>query len=135
MNIYDYACSSGHEAYSIVMQFISKLGVQKAEKFFPVIAKDYDEFVINMAKTGKFDLDPSEHNLINRVTCGNADDFVKLDHMQMKRDMNMPGAKEIMRNPGKVPYIDRQHKIKYDTAPKAPMPKANFVETNKILGR
>ncbi|GEM_PF-2049532 len=81
VNIYDYACSSGHEAYSIVMQFISKLGVQKAEKFFPVIAKDYDEFVINMAKTGKFDLDPSEHNLINRVTCGNADDFVKLDHM------------------------------------------------------
>ncbi len=54
---------------------------------------------------------------------------------EMKRDMNMPGAKEIMRNPGKVPYIDRQHKIKYDTAPKAPMPKANFVETNKILGR
>ena len=54
---------------------------------------------------------------------------------EMKRDMNMPGAKEIMRNPGKVPYIDRQHKIKYDPAPKTPMPKANFVETNKILGR
>ena len=54
---------------------------------------------------------------------------------EMKGDMNMPGAKEIMRNPGKVPYIDRQQKIKYDPAPKAPMPKANFVETNKILGR
>jgi hypothetical protein len=40
-----------------------------------------------------------------------------------------------MQNPGKVPYIDRQQKLKYDPAPKAPMPKANFVETNKILGR
>ena len=54
---------------------------------------------------------------------------------EMKGDMNMPGAKEIMRNPGKVPYIDKQKKIKYDPAPKTPMPKANFVETNKILGR
>ena len=55
---------------------------------------------------------------------------------EMKADkMNMPGAKEIMRNPGKVPYIDRQQKLKYDTAPKTPMPKPNFVETNKILGR
>ena len=48
---------------------------------------------------------------------------------------NVPDVKEIMKNPGKVPYIDKQQKIKYDLAPKAPMPKANFVETNKILGR
>ena len=48
---------------------------------------------------------------------------------------NVPDVKEIMRNPGKVPYIDKAQKIKYDPAPKAPMPKANFVETNKILGR
>ena len=54
---------------------------------------------------------------------------------EMKGDMNMPGAKEIMRNPGKVPYIDKQQKLKYDTAPKTPMPKPNFVETNKIIGR
>ena len=48
---------------------------------------------------------------------------------------NVPDVKEIMRNPGKVPYIDKQQKIKYDPAPRAPMPKANFVETNKILGK
>jgi flagellar biosynthesis protein FliQ len=48
---------------------------------------------------------------------------------------NVPDVKEIMRNPGKVPYIDKQQKLKYDPAPRAPMPKANFVETNKILGR
>ena len=48
---------------------------------------------------------------------------------------NVPDVKEIMKNPGKVPYIDKQQKIKYNPAPKAAMPKANFVETNKILGR
>ena len=48
---------------------------------------------------------------------------------------NVPDVKEIMKNPGKVPYIDTQQKIKYQPAPMSPMPKANFVETNKILGR
>ena len=48
---------------------------------------------------------------------------------------NVRNVKEVMKNPGNVPYLDRAEKIKYDPAPKAPMPKANFVETNKILGR
>ena len=56
---------------------------------------------------------------------------------EMKADSfkNVPNAKEIMKNPGKVPYIDRQQKIKYDPSPKPPMPKGNFVEINKMLGR
>ena len=62
--------------------------------------------------------------------------YTKPFENEMKADkMNMPGAKEIMRNPGKVPYIDKQQKLKYDPAPKTPMPKPNFVETNKIIGR
>ena len=48
---------------------------------------------------------------------------------------NVPNMKESLKNPGKVPYIDKQQKIKYQTAPKAPMPKGNFVEINKMLGR
>ena len=48
---------------------------------------------------------------------------------------NVPDVKEIMKNPGKVPYIDKNQKIKYSPSPRTPMPKANFVETNKILGR
>ena len=48
---------------------------------------------------------------------------------------NVPEIKEIMKNPGKVPFVDKQQKLKYNSAPRSPMPKANFVETNKILGR
>lgn len=47
----------------------------------------------------------------------------------------VPTVNEIMKNPTKVPYIDRGQKIKYDAAPKTPMPKGNFVEINKMLGR
>ena len=47
---------------------------------------------------------------------------------------NQPTLNEIMKNPGKVPFIDRQQKIKYDPNRNPPMPKPNFVETNKILG-
>ena len=55
--------------------------------------------------------------------------------MQNDKFKNVPNVKEVMKNPGKVPYIDNQQKIKYHTAPKAPMPKGNFVEINKMLGR
>ncbi len=48
---------------------------------------------------------------------------------------NTPNVNEVMKNPGKVPYIDKNQKIKYGTAPKTPMPKGNFVEINKMLGR
>lgn len=47
---------------------------------------------------------------------------------------NKPTLNEIMKNPGKVPFIDRQQKIKYDVNRNPPMPKPNFVETNKIMG-
>jgi flagellar biosynthesis protein FliQ len=56
---------------------------------------------------------------------------------EMKSDgfNNQPTVNEIMKNPGKVPFIDNQQKTKYLPAPRQPMPKPNFVETNKILGR
>ena len=48
---------------------------------------------------------------------------------------NVPNVKEAMRNPGKVPYLDNKQKIRYDSTPRTPMPKGNFVEINKMLGR
>lgn len=48
---------------------------------------------------------------------------------------NQPNINEIMKNPGKIPFIDNQQKMKYLPSPRTPMPKPNFVETNQILGR
>lgn len=51
------------------------------------------------------------------------------------RFKNQPSMMDMMKTPGKVPFIDNQQKIKYLPSPKTPMPKPDFVETNKILGR
>ena len=48
---------------------------------------------------------------------------------------NQPNVDELMKNPGKVPFIDNQQKAKYIPSRQEPMPKPDFVETNKIMGR
>lgn len=48
---------------------------------------------------------------------------------------NQPTMNELMKNPGKVPFIDQNKKMKYLPSPRTPMPKPDFVETNKIIGR
>ena len=55
--------------------------------------------------------------------------------MEIDKFKNVPDINEIMKNPGKVPYIDNQQKMKYLPSPQTPMPKPDFVETNTILGR
>lgn len=42
---------------------------------------------------------------------------------------------DIMRHPGKIPFIDNQEKIKTYPSDKMPNPRPNLIETNKILGR
>jgi flagellar biosynthesis protein FliQ len=48
---------------------------------------------------------------------------------------NVDSMDEMMKNPGKVPYIDKNSRAKYTPASKNPMPKPDMVETKKILGR
>lgn len=51
------------------------------------------------------------------------------------RFKNQDKVDEIMKNPGKVPYINNQEKIKYESAPKNQSPRPNLLETKKIFGR
>jgi len=48
---------------------------------------------------------------------------------------NIDSLDEIMKNPGKVPYIDKYQREKYTPASKTPMPKPDLVETKRMLGR
>lgn len=41
----------------------------------------------------------------------------------------------IMKHPGKVPYVDKYKREKYAPAQKIDMPRTDFVETKKIIGR
>ena len=51
-NVYCYACSDGSEPYSLAMMLIAKIG-KEAQKFFPIIARDRDDFYLESAKAGK----------------------------------------------------------------------------------
>ncbi len=48
---------------------------------------------------------------------------------------NQSDIDEIMKNPGKTPFLDKNQKMKYLPSPRTPMPRPNLVETDKILGR
>lgn len=48
---------------------------------------------------------------------------------------NQSTINEMMKNPGKVPYVYNNERTKYDAAPKSASPRPNFIETKKILGR
>ncbi len=51
------------------------------------------------------------------------------------RFKNVESVDYIMKHPGKIPYIDKSTKEKYTRASRNPMPKTDFVETKKIMGR
>ncbi len=54
--------------------------------------------------------------------------------MNDKFDVNSK-IDDLMKNPGKVPFIDSQQKMRYLPSSRTPMPRPDFVETNRILGR
>ncbi len=78
VNVYDYACSTGAEAYTFLMAMITYFGKDIADKYSPVIAKDYDEYIINKAKDSQFDLSLKERIAINKNTMGNLSSFFEV---------------------------------------------------------
>ena len=65
VNIYDYACSDGSEAYSLALKLNDEFGEKDAKRFFPIIAKDYDEFTIDKAKSGKIALNAEDVQMLD----------------------------------------------------------------------
>jgi flagellar biosynthesis protein FliQ len=51
------------------------------------------------------------------------------------RFKNVDNIEQIMKNPGKIPYLYNDERAKYTPASKNAMPKPDLVETKKILGR
>ncbi len=43
--------------------------------------------------------------------------------------------REVLRRPSDAPFLNHDGKLKYDKSQRTPMPKPNFIETNKIIGR
>lgn len=68
VNIYDYACSDGSEAYSLALSILAKGTPSENDKFFPIIAKDIDPYIIKKAQSGSCDIYDSDLYAINYYT-------------------------------------------------------------------
>jgi len=71
--IFDYACSAGHEASSIIISLFNGLHPKEVEKFLPIKAFDNNPKVVKMAQKYALKLD-------NREMC----DFKRLDRVDVK---------------------------------------------------
>ncbi len=70
VNTFDFGCSDGSEAYSLISGLIKNSNSNEAKKFFPVMAYDIDEYIISCAKNGEIeatynDIDTIQDNLEN----------------------------------------------------------------------
>ncbi len=66
VNVYDFGASDGSEAYSLAMYLIEKLGLDGANKYFPIKAYDVDEQIVKMAKSGKINANDTDISYINK---------------------------------------------------------------------
>ena len=70
-----YACSDGREVQSFLIAMESLYGEKAVEKFCPILAKDYDHFVINIAKKNIYEFSEEEINRINQISDGKFDQY------------------------------------------------------------
>ncbi len=64
VNIYSLAASDGSEAYSCAIAVKECIPEGRQNKFFPILASDIDDEVLNVAKSGRINLFPVDRNEI-----------------------------------------------------------------------
>lgn len=77
VNVYNYACSNGSEAYTFLMELSSNQSYETAMKFTPIYARDYDKKAIDYAQSGIIRIEEGEKGSVNMNTEGRFDLFFK----------------------------------------------------------
>jgi len=96
VNVYDYACSNGSEAYTFLITMLNDCGYDITKKFTPVIAKDYDGGAIYRAQSGRIKLDADEISDIENYTDGNFDRFFCSKYLDSKYNIRTWDVKPIL---------------------------------------
>lgn len=77
VKIYDYACSMGHEAYSIILGLYDDMPKDKAKKYLPILAFDKNPKILNLAQKPSIKLETGELDLFNWFENTNIHDYLK----------------------------------------------------------
>lgn len=88
VHIYNYACSEGAEPLSLAMLLIEKLGKEKANKFFPIIASDIDVEVLKNPKQGIIKPSKEDIEYIKNELKSNYSKYIEFDN-DFKYDSNL----------------------------------------------
>ena len=78
VNVYDYACSSGEEAFTLATILTMRLGKKDSEKFFPIYARDINEENIRIAKSGILPASNYEKYLFESATYPVTNNFAEI---------------------------------------------------------
>jgi len=64
VNVINYACSNGSEAYTFLMEMFCHNDFDTAMKFTPILAKDYDQKAIDYAQSGIIRIEKGEKGTV-----------------------------------------------------------------------
>ena len=78
VNVYNWGCSNGSEAYTFIMALLTNLKKEVASKFMPIFALDYDEVAIEYANLNELVIDDDEVDAINQNTNNSFDRFFSM---------------------------------------------------------
>lgn len=92
VNVYCYACSDGSEPYSLAMILISKLGYEGAQKFFPIKARDIDDYYFSRVERGKIAVNQDDLDRIKQKTKENNTFITSLSNYITDCDSNLREA-------------------------------------------
>lgn len=95
VNVYDFACSDGSEAYSLIIALIEQLGEQEASRFFPINASDIDFEIIKTANSGKIIATDDDLRKISQATGGKIGKYFDPQPLDINKVILYP--KEILR--------------------------------------
>lgn len=88
VNTYCYACSDGSEPYTFIMD-LKMNAPEQADKFLPIIAKDYDSYIINLAKSNTIYVADLEKMELCRKSKENFNRFFGKDDILDKRNNSL----------------------------------------------
>lgn len=86
VNVYDFGCSDGSEAYSLIISLIETLGEKEAQKFFPIKASDKDPYIVNRAQKGLINCTKKDFARINEFSSDKFDKYFEIVKEQKNGD-------------------------------------------------
>lgn len=95
VNVYNFACSDGSEAYTLAISLIEKLGEKEAQRFFPIKATDIDPYIIEEAKSGRVFAEEYDIEKLKEETGNNIEKYFTMKKVENGYILE---AKDILKN-------------------------------------